>query len=77
MERTGHHSIDGVRNYKRTATEQVVEISEILNNSSTKKIKSSTTSGINIGELAVYCKIANIKTRHFYVVGVVPRARAM
>ena len=44
MERTGHHSIDGVRNYKRTATEQVVEISEILNNSSTKKIKSSTTS---------------------------------
>ena len=44
MERTGHHSIDGVRNYKRTATEQVVEISEILNN--TKKMKSSTTSSL-------------------------------
>ena len=30
MERTGHHSIDGVRNYKRTNAEQQENLSDIL-----------------------------------------------
>ena len=32
MERTGHRSIDGVRNYKRTSAEQREPLSDILNN---------------------------------------------
>ena len=41
MERTGHHSIDGVRSYKRTSTEQMMAVSYILNYSAgpNKKIK--------------------------------------
>ena len=31
MERTGHHSIDGVRSYKRTNEEQSATLSDILN----------------------------------------------
>ena len=31
MERTGHHSIDGVRNYKRTSNDQLIAISDVLN----------------------------------------------
>ena len=45
MERTGHHSIDGVRSYKRTSAEQMIEISDILantqNTQQTKKFKMS------------------------------------
>ena len=33
MERTGHKSIDGVRSYKRTNEEQLVEISKVLHQS--------------------------------------------
>ena len=31
MERTGHHSLDGVRSYKRKSNEQVMTMSDILN----------------------------------------------
>ena len=46
MERTGHHSIDGIRSYKRTSTEQVMCLSDILNNptSNGNKIKKSSES---------------------------------
>ncbi len=33
MERTGHRSIDGVRTYKRTAPEQQIALSDVLNGS--------------------------------------------
>ena len=32
MERTGHRSIDGIRSYKRTSTQQQEALSDILNN---------------------------------------------
>ena len=37
MERTGHHSIDGVRSYKRTSQRQVEVLSDVLNLSAAKK----------------------------------------
>ncbi len=40
MEKTGHRSLEGVRSYKRTNTEQQENISDIL--SLTKKPKSSS-----------------------------------
>ena len=42
MERTGHHSVDGVRSYKRTTSKQVMEIFDILNIASKIKKNSST-----------------------------------
>ena len=51
MERTGHQSVDGVRSYKRTASEKVMEISYILNISS-KKINNSSTVSLNKADLA-------------------------
>ena len=32
MERTGHHSIEGIRSYKRTSSEQQQDVSDILSN---------------------------------------------
>ena len=43
MERTGHHSIDGIRTYKRSSAEQQEEISKILSRS--KKLKEDTSRG--------------------------------
>ena len=37
MERTGHRSTEAVRSYKRTSTEQLEQVSDILNNGSTQK----------------------------------------
>ena len=43
MERTGHRSLDGIRSYKRTSSEQVMVLSDVLNNTTTvnKRKKSS------------------------------------
>lgn len=43
MERTGHHSLDGIRSYKRTSTDQVIALSDILNAPHTKKRKEEIT----------------------------------
>ena len=40
MERTGHHSINGIRSYKRTSAEQLESVSDILSGS--KRLKSGT-----------------------------------
>ena len=37
MERTGHHSLEGIRSYKRTSTEQVMVLSDILNRENSDK----------------------------------------
>ena len=37
MERTGHRSIEAVRSYKRSSHEQLEQVSDILNNDSSKK----------------------------------------
>ena len=39
MERTGHHSVDGVRSYKRTSQQQVEVLSDVLNLSAAKTPK--------------------------------------
>ena len=39
MERTGHHSVDGVRSYKRTSQQQVKVLSDVLNLSAAKTPK--------------------------------------
>ena len=31
MERTGHHSLEGIRSYKRTSNEQIMVLPDILN----------------------------------------------
>ena len=59
MERTGHHSLDGVRSYKRTATEQVMEISDILNRP--KKIRDAT----NIHSAALTMKKSDLSKIEF------------
>ena len=43
MERTGHHSTDGIRAYKRTSTEQHQTISDILLNTKKPKYNTSLT----------------------------------
>ena len=43
MERTGHHSIDGILTYKRSSAEQQEEISKILSRS--KELKEDTSKG--------------------------------
>ena len=44
----GHHSIDGIRSYKRTSTEQMMVVSDILNYSPgpNKKIKTTNNSAM-------------------------------
>lgn len=37
MQRTGHRSSEAIRSYKRTSNEQLEQVSDILNNGSTKK----------------------------------------
>ncbi len=46
MEPTGHRSFDGIRSYKRTSSEQVMVLSDVLNNTTTvnKRKKSSDES---------------------------------
>ena len=39
MERTGHRSIDGVRTYKRTSSEQHAKLSDVLNGCSSSASK--------------------------------------
>ena len=41
MERTGHRSVDGVRSYKRTSDQLTEDVSDILNNSSGKRHKTT------------------------------------
>ena len=38
MERTGHHSLEGIRSYKRTSDEQIMVLSDILNARESKKL---------------------------------------
>ena len=62
MERTGHHSIDGVRNYKRTSNDQLIAISDVLNGMpSNKKVKSSS---ITSSTTTVSSGINGFKTNH-------------
>lgn len=42
MERTGHRSVDGVRNYKRTSEEQIQVLSDVLNLEKRPRVASST-----------------------------------
>ena len=45
MQRTGHRSIEAVRSYKGTSSEQLEQVSDILNNdNNTKKLCSNTLS---------------------------------
>ena len=41
MERTGHRSVDGVRSYKRTSVQLTEDVSDILNNWSGKRHKTT------------------------------------
>ena len=43
MEKTGHHSLDGVRSYKRTNSEQQEALSDILSLSKKKKLSTSAS----------------------------------
>ena len=37
MQRTGHRSIEAIRSYKRTSSEQLEQVSDILNNDNSAK----------------------------------------
>ena len=43
MERTGHRSSEAVRSYKRSSNEQLQQVSDILNNGTTKRSYHSST----------------------------------
>ncbi len=55
MKRTGHCSLDGIRSYKRTSSEQVMVLSDVLNNTTTvnkrKKSSDETDSHYDLSKL--------------------------
>ncbi len=58
MERTGHRSLEGVRSYKRTSTEQQETVSDILSNAK-KQCSESTLPVVNTtGSSDSSCNIA-------------------
>ena len=53
MQRTGHRSIEAVRSYKQTSSEQLEQVSDILNNDkSTKKYVEHTVTAYSTRQLS-------------------------
>ena len=64
MERTGHRSIEGIRNYKRTSERQHQAVSQLLNNASVDD--HCTNQSIPPGPLALIAALyisTNLETR--------------